>query len=316
MTRAVIGLGSNVGSRLKFLRLAVRSLRDLGTVISVSSLFESDPIGGPPQDPYLNAAVLIDTDLEPEELLAGLQQIETDAGRVRRERWGPRTLDLDLICFGSEIRKGDIELPHPRAHLRRFVLEPVVEIAPNVVLADGSTARGTLRENRDQKVFKWEGDWVSALPGVGSFGRFLVGSQLILMAFIAVLGVIDVHVPVGWLRGVAAGVVVALVVWLVIGGGSKLGSELSSLPDPREGVILREEGPYSLVRHPIYGGTILSGVAFALVVGSWLPLIGTGLLAVLSHYKAKMEERSLALTNPEYFQYRRRVPRRFIPFIW
>ena len=99
--RAAVALGSNLGDRISTLRMAVEQMSRLGRVDAVSSLYETAPVGGPEQDPYLNAAVVVDTDLSPGELLAALQTIENEAGRVRRERWGPRTLDLDIVTMST-----------------------------------------------------------------------------------------------------------------------------------------------------------------------------------------------------------------------
>lgn len=103
----------------------------LGEVAAVSGLYRSRPVGGPPQPDYLNAALRLDTALGPEALLARLHALEAQAGRVRRERWGPRTLDLDLIGLGELVRATPtLTLPHPRAHERAFVLAPLAEVAP------------------------------------------------------------------------------------------------------------------------------------------------------------------------------------------
>jgi 2-amino-4-hydroxy-6-hydroxymethyldihydropteridine diphosphokinase len=105
------------------------------TVRQVSSLHETEPVGGPPgQGLYLNAVTVLETELEPIELLGVLQQIEVQFGRARTVRWGERTLDLDLLLFGDSIlQTPELCVPHPRMRMRRFVLEPLVELAPQVV---------------------------------------------------------------------------------------------------------------------------------------------------------------------------------------
>jgi len=136
ITPAWISLGSNMGDRRGLLDDAVAALADCGGVIvkSVSSYHETQPVGGPPgQGPFLNAAAELETTLTPHRLLEVLQTIERRARRVREVRWGERTLDLDILIFGNKfLETNDLKLPHPRLALRRFVLEPLVEIAPQV----------------------------------------------------------------------------------------------------------------------------------------------------------------------------------------
>jgi len=126
----VIGLGANLGDRLETLRSAVRRLEALGRVLEISRLYESGPLG-PPQPDYLNAAVLLESTLGPRELLEGLLGIEREHGRQRRERWGPRTLDLDLL-YGPELvlEEPGLSVPHPELHCRAFALLPLLDVAP------------------------------------------------------------------------------------------------------------------------------------------------------------------------------------------
>jgi 3-oxoacyl-[acyl-carrier protein] reductase len=135
MSRAYLALGSNLGDRRAHLDRAILRLRaEPGIVVlRVSSYYETAPVGGPPgQSAYLNAAVAIDTSLQPEQLLRALFEIERAAGRVRGELNAPRTLDLDILLYEKVVRTApDPILPHPRMHERRFVLEPLVEIAPD-----------------------------------------------------------------------------------------------------------------------------------------------------------------------------------------
>jgi 2-amino-4-hydroxy-6-hydroxymethyldihydropteridine diphosphokinase len=134
---AYIALGSNLGDRRENLDRALQLLRERPgvSVTRVSSYHETEPVGGPPgQGLYLNAAAEVQTDLAPEELLQALLKVEADMGRVRQERWGPRTIDLDLLFYGDRVEHTDrLTLPHPRLHERAFVLEPLAEIAPAVV---------------------------------------------------------------------------------------------------------------------------------------------------------------------------------------
>jgi 2-amino-4-hydroxy-6-hydroxymethyldihydropteridine diphosphokinase len=134
---AYIGLGANLGSREQTMRAALETLgRCEGVrVVRVSTFIETEPVGGPPgQPPYLNGAAELRTALAPEELLEALQQVEDAFGRTREVRWGPRTLDLDLLLYGDRlIETPSLTVPHPRMHERRFVLGPLCEIAPNAV---------------------------------------------------------------------------------------------------------------------------------------------------------------------------------------
>lgn len=131
-----IGLGSNLGRREKNIAAALNALettRDI-EVARVSTLYETEPVGGPDDQPkYLNAAAHLRTRLTPERLLALSRQIEETLGRKRTIAWGPRTIDLDILIFGNEIRSTpELMIPHPLMHERRFVLEPLAEIAPDL----------------------------------------------------------------------------------------------------------------------------------------------------------------------------------------
>lgn len=135
MALAAIALGSNLGDRPAMLRNAVTALRELGKVTAVSKFHETAPVGVIDQPSFLNAAALLETELEPLALLHALLQIERAAGRDRSVGLpkGPRTLDLDLLLYGDSILSGpELTVPHPEMHLRRFVLEPLAEIAPNM----------------------------------------------------------------------------------------------------------------------------------------------------------------------------------------
>ncbi|HAA58648.1 MAG TPA: 2-amino-4-hydroxy-6-hydroxymethyldihydropteridine diphosphokinase [Myxococcales bacterium] len=136
-TKVAIGLGSNLGEREHFLAYAIDSIASrVGKILHISSVYETEPVGGPIQSAYLNACVVCLSDLTPLELLQTLLSIESEAGRQRTERWGPRTLDLDLLLAGqvSVHHHTPLELvfPHPRLHLRRFVLAPLAEVAPSM----------------------------------------------------------------------------------------------------------------------------------------------------------------------------------------
>ncbi len=143
MTRAHVALGSNLGDRLAILDTAIRVLdADVHThVMAVSRVYETQPVGGPPQGPYLNAVAVLETDRDPEELLDLLLAAEASLGRVRAQRWGPRTLDLDLILYdGPPVRTPRLTVPHPRARERAFVLVPLADVDPYATFPDGQTA--------------------------------------------------------------------------------------------------------------------------------------------------------------------------------
>lgn len=134
--RAHLALGSNLGDRLAHLQGAVDALAaDPGVeVVAVSAVYETDPVGGPVQDDFLNAVVLVETDLDPHDLLGLAQDLERAAHRVRLEHWGPRTLDVDLLLLGDlRISTPDLEVPHPRMGERAFVLAPLADVSPELV---------------------------------------------------------------------------------------------------------------------------------------------------------------------------------------
>jgi 2-amino-4-hydroxy-6-hydroxymethyldihydropteridine diphosphokinase len=133
--KAVIALGANIGNPKEQMDLAVALLKESLEVSAVSSYFTTAPVGGPEQPDYLNAICIAESDIPAADLLALLHGIEKVLGRERLERWGPRTIDLDLIQYGSLLSYADeLLLPHPRAHERRFVLEPWAEIEPDAIL--------------------------------------------------------------------------------------------------------------------------------------------------------------------------------------
>jgi 2-amino-4-hydroxy-6-hydroxymethyldihydropteridine diphosphokinase len=135
--RAVLAVGSNLGDRLGTLQGCIEAIARLPEtdVLAVSPVYRTDPVGGPPQPEYLNAVLIIRTGLPPRELLAAAHRIEADFGRVRAERFGPRTLDLDIIAYDEQTSSDPaLTLPHPRAHERAFVLAPWHDIEPGAEL--------------------------------------------------------------------------------------------------------------------------------------------------------------------------------------
>ena len=142
MATAFVALGSNVGDRRSHLDHALERLRAVATVVEGSPIYETAPVGGPEgQGPYLNAIIGIDTTLPAAELLDALLEIEADRGRVREERWGPRTLDLDLLWFrGERIDTPGLRVPHPEIRNRPFVLAPLADVAPSLGDEEGAFA--------------------------------------------------------------------------------------------------------------------------------------------------------------------------------
>jgi 2-amino-4-hydroxy-6-hydroxymethyldihydropteridine diphosphokinase len=142
--RAFIGLGSNLGDRRALLRAAVDGLEAAGDVVGVSPLYETEPIGGPEgQGPYLNVVVELSTGDTPRELLERCRALEAAAGRVRTVRWGPRTLDADVLWVqGCEVDEPDLTVPHPRLWERRFVVQPLADLAPDLVTSEQLRASG------------------------------------------------------------------------------------------------------------------------------------------------------------------------------
>lgn len=134
MTIVYIGLGSNLESPRQHITTAIKALGEIQStrIKNVSSLYKSKPVGPQDQDDYVNAVAELETELEPLVLLDSLQAIENEHGRVRKERWGPRTLDLDILMFGKEIIQNDrLTVPHVEMTKRSFVLVPLAEINPD-----------------------------------------------------------------------------------------------------------------------------------------------------------------------------------------
>ena len=156
MARAYIGFGSNIGDRFAYINQALRWLLEADEVslIQISSLYETEPVGNEEQDWFLNGVIAIETHLLPHPLLGLLRKIEKRIGRAQRTRWGPREIDLDLLIYeGCCINTLDLVLPHPEMHRRRFVLVPFAEIAPDVVHPlFQNTTRTLLSDLADQKV--------------------------------------------------------------------------------------------------------------------------------------------------------------------
>ena len=141
---AFLGLGSNLGDRLTNLQAAVDALQtEPGLRVTASSrVWETAPVGGPPQPDYLNAVIRVETDLSAWDLLDAARRVEVRLGRVRRERWGARSLDVDILLYDDEqIDESELVVPHPRMAQRAFVLLPLLELEPDPILPDGTRLR-------------------------------------------------------------------------------------------------------------------------------------------------------------------------------
>jgi 2-amino-4-hydroxy-6-hydroxymethyldihydropteridine diphosphokinase len=148
--RAYLGLGSNVGDRAAHLQAAVDGLvTRAGRVVAISPVYETEPVGGPPQPDFLNAVVAVQTTLSARELLELAKALEAEAGRPPPDpdrRWGPRPLDIDVLMVGDErVDDPDLTVPHPRIHQRAFVLAPLADVAPELVLAPSAGWQGVRR---------------------------------------------------------------------------------------------------------------------------------------------------------------------------
>lgn len=151
MTVAYIAIGSNLASPLEQVNAAVKAIGDIpeSCILAVSSFYRTPPLGPQDQPDYLNAAVALETALAPEELLNHTQRIELQQGRVRKaERWGPRTLDLDIMLFGNQVINTErLTVPHYDMKNRGFMLWPLFEIAPELIFPDGETLQSLLTSN-------------------------------------------------------------------------------------------------------------------------------------------------------------------------
>jgi 2-amino-4-hydroxy-6-hydroxymethyldihydropteridine diphosphokinase len=145
--RAVLSVGANLGDRLGTLQGCVQAIARFPDtdVLAISPVYETAPVGGPAQPDYLNAALIIQTGLPPRDLLEAVHRIEADFGRVRAERFGPRTLDIDIIDYAGQVSDDPVlTLPHPRAHERAFVLAPWYDIDSGAELPGRGPVAGLL----------------------------------------------------------------------------------------------------------------------------------------------------------------------------
>lgn len=311
MTRYAISIGSNEGDRLRYLKDAIDELEP----VDVSPLYETEPVGGPDQDPFLNAVVVVESDLGPIAFLDLLQKIEHEAGRKRTVRWGPRTLDLDVIGSDAGPYSDErITVPHPRAREREFVLRPLVDIWPECPVGEGLTAFQALDSIGHGGVDLLARDWVAA-RGWPAPALMLVQFFLFIAGGVAMAG--DGELPDGEadvLRIVGAALAMVGLFMAFI-ASRRLGPAMTANPIPKDNARLIISGPYRYARHPIYGGVILVFLGTSLFLDSFYGVIAVVVLAVFFWLKTGYEERQLRMRFADYQAYRQVVHRRLIPFL-
>lgn len=311
--KVAIGFGSNLGDRAATVRACVRDVGIVGDVLQVSSLYRSAPVGGPEQSDFLNGVVIVDSDLEPEVILAMTQGIEQRHGRVRTERWGARTLDLDLLVIdGTAVATQELTVPHPQAIQRRFVLDPLAEVWPSADVG-GHTAGEALTQVQDQDVsLVAKAGWESA----SEKGAGWVAIQGLLIVLLVLSALFDAGSlgDASMLRWVGRLVVVLGAVEMLL-GIRHLGRNLTAFPQPLGSGQLVASGIFSLVRHPLYGANVLLFLGVALHQRSAWGLALSGLAAGFFWMKSSHEESRLLMHYPHYHAYRMAVPNRLLPWI-
>lgn len=314
MSRYAVGLGSNEGDRLGHLADACEEID--GHDKAVSSLYETEPVGGPDQDPFLNAVVVVDSELSPLEMLDHLQSIEHAHGRERRVRWGPRTLDLDLLTSDAGPVSGErLTLPHPLAADREFVLRPLVELWPDAPVGPDLTATGALAGLEDQGVDLLARNWVPPVSDWKAWGW--VGGQFVLFIATALAIASDGSLPDGEVTvlGVAGALLAMVGMILAFVASRRLGPAMTPSPVPKATASMVVAGPYRYARHPIYGGVTLVLVGTALFLDSVWGVAVAALLIPYFWMKSSYEEDQLRMRFPGYSAYRKVVHRRLIPFL-
>lgn len=316
MTRYAFGLGSNLGDRLEHLVAAVAGLDKGFDVVAVSPLYESLPAGGPEQSPFLNAVVVIETDMEPHEVLDMGLHIEQTRERERAERWGPRTLDLDVIASdgtGHDCER--LTIPHPCAIEREFVLRPLNDVWPEAPVGSDLTAAAALDRLNDQGVERLTHAWIPPRPRWKA--NALLAGQLAIFAAVAASLIYDGTLPGGdWSVVRVLGGLTALVgAPLALESSRRLGGSMTASPIPKRDGDLVVSGPYCYARHPIYGGVSLLFIGVSLLLDSLVALAVSALLIPYFLFKARYEERQLRMRYAGYLDYRLKVRRQLIPYV-
>lgn len=316
MTRYAIGLGSNVGDRQQHLVAAVSALSEQFGDATVSPVYETEPVGGPEQDPFLNAVVEVEDDRGPLYVLDVCQEIEHARGRVRNERWGPRTLDLDILVSDAQpYRDERLTIPHPRVSEREFVLRPLCDVWPEVEVASGLSATEALHLVDDQGVDYLTDDWI---PPVSHWkANALLAGQFAILVGVALALAYDGTLPEGDVTAgrVLGGAVAFVGIILAFVASRRLRGSMTASPMPRPDAELVIAGPYRFARHPIYGGLSLFLMGTALVLDSLAGFLVAATLIPYFIFKARYEERQLRLKFAGYLLYKQTVHRWLIPFV-
>ena len=321
MTRAVVSLGSNLGDRLATLNGAVDRIADLGTIHALSRLYETAPVGGPDQEPFYNAVAVVETSLDLHELLAALHRIEAEFDRTREVRWGPRTLDLDLIMHGAtSITSQSITVPHPRYRERRFVVEPLLDAWPDAHHPDGTALAPALADLVDQELSVVEGTSWRGDAGVerhgdrarpGNRGEWVAGQMVVIAGFLASVVLTADASTVASIKAVG-GFVVLVGVVILSAAMSDLGRFSVGTPWPLKGGLVAS-GVYGTVRHPMYTAVMVITLGLAGLFGSWLGLALWPIVVLFFWAKTRSDETWLAASYPTYRAYREAVSGRFVP---
>lgn len=317
MTRYAVAMGSNLGDRLNHLVGAGREMADrLGNPV-LSGIYETEPVGGPDhQDPFLNAVALVETDLGPLDVLDVLQDIENSHNRDRKVRWGPRTLDLDIVATdGPPVTSDRLTVPHPRAAEREFVLRPLNDVWPEAPVGGSLDASSALAGVGDQGVDRLSMEWMP--PVSRAKANALLAGQFTLIIGVALALAYDGTLPEGdvSLVRVAGGAIAFLGAILAFIASRRLGTSMTASPIPKPEAVLVVAGPYRYARHPIYGGLSLFMMGTALVLDSLVGFAFAALLVPYFMFKAGFEENQLRMRFAGYLAYKQVVPRRLIPFV-
>lgn len=315
MNRYFVALGSNVGDRLGHLSGACRELGEEVRVLGASSMYETEPVGGPDQDPFLNAVVAVETELGPLPMLDLLQKVESEHGRERTVEWGPRTLDLDIVAWdGPDFSDDRLVIPHPRAAERAFVLEPLAENWPDAAVGGGITAAQALSAVDRSGVDFLARDWIPPVSRIRP--NLLVGGQMLILGLVALGIALSGDIPDGLTATPVLGALAMMAgLTFMLVSARLLGPAITASPVPTAGARLVERGPYRLVRHPIYTGVCLTVIGAAILFESLPALITAMALIPYLWFKTLYEERLLRMHFVGYRAYQTRVRWRLIPYV-